>query len=206
MPWRPQPDRLEAHKRVRAFWDYHGFRVIESDCGSGKFNLSQARNYAVMRAKTRHVIVADADTLPDIASVIASLDEFDGVTWPYETYRHIPSRYAAESDLMTANIDRQYGNSVGGIFICQLDTYWRLGGCDEKFVGWGWEDNAFHMVAETLSRCRRQPGITFSFNHFDGDPRHDAYRDMTTSNPNYVRAQLYKACFRRPDLMRELIR
>lgn len=207
MPWRPQPERLAAHNRCRDFWNYHGFRVVEGDSDSDlPFNLSQARNNAVRDCLSKYVIVADADTLPDLGSVMASLDEFDGVTWPYERYRHIPSRYADRSDLMTATVDREYTSSVGGIFICKRGLYWELGGCDEKFNGWGWEDNAFHSVATTLSRVRRQPGIVFSFNHFSGDPRHDTYRDMSHGNPNRVRAQLYQACHRRPELMKELIR
>ena len=219
LPWRPADNRLAAHNRVRDYWNYHGFNVIEADSDDQAntlgmsseyllpFNLARARNRAVMRARTRYVIVADADTLPDIAAVLASLDEFDGVTWPYQTFRHIPGSLADSPDLMGAKPDREYNASVGGILVCKTELYWQLGGMDEKFNrGWGFEDNAFYLVAETLSRVRRQPGIVFSFNHFDGDPRHDTYRDMSVTNPHRIRVQLYAMCKRNPELMKELIR
>jgi hypothetical protein len=183
--------------------------VVEADSGGGAgvFNLSQARNHAVLQAKTRYVIVADADTLPDIAAVEASLDEFDGVTWPYMTFRHIPNSAVDKSDLMSVQPDRTYGQSVGGILVCPTQIYWELGGMDEKFTGWGFEDNAFEIVARTLTRAiRRMDGIVFSFNHFDGDPRNDAYRDMSRTNPSRIRMQLYAMCKNNPELMRELIR
>jgi hypothetical protein len=214
IPWRPTAERMPAYNRVRDFWNYHGFKVIEHDSGgrtsdppsARPFNLSQARNNAVRKAITRYVIVADADTLPDIGAVMASLDEFDGVTWPFTEYRHIPGWCADKADLMSAPADRVYNASVGGIFICQRERYWKLGGCDELFTGWGFEDNAFHAVADTLSHVRRMPGIVFSFNHFHGDPRHDEYRDMSKENPNRSRYELYRVCSKRPHLMRELIR
>jgi hypothetical protein len=184
------------------------FEVVESDSDpTAPFNLSQARNFAAAQVKSKYIIVADADTLPDIASVMASLDEFDGVTWPYAVYRHIPGHYADKPDLMSAHVDRSYTASVGGIFICQTELYWELGGCDERFIGWGGEDQAFHFVAQCLSRVRRQSGIVFSFNHFAGDPRQDMYRDMNpATNPNLVRQRLYSMCKHDPAMMRELIR
>lgn len=214
IPWRPQPDRLAAHERIINYWMHFGFKIVEADSDDARiraedklpFNLSRARNNAVNKANSRHVIVVDADTLPDINAIMASLDEFEGVTWPYMAFRHIPSRYADKPDLMSVQPDRTYAASVGGILICQRETYWALGGMDEKFTGWGFEDNAFSLVAQCLSRVRRQPGIVFSFNHFDGDPRNDTYRDMSHTNPSRIRCQLYAMCKNHPELMRELIR
>jgi hypothetical protein len=201
IPWRPQPDRLAAHSRVLQFWQHHGFPVVEADSDPKQpFSLAEARNNAVRKVTTPKVIVADADTVPDIGAVYAALANEDGVTWPFHQYRHIPNEYATNPDLMTAPVDRIYRNSVGGCFVTTVDTYWALGGMDERFDRrWGYEDNAFHHVVTTLSTEHRIPGILFSFNHA-------ADREMTHDNPNRHRADLYKYATQKPELMRELIK
>jgi hypothetical protein len=200
IPWRPQPDRLDAYRRVTAFWQHHGFPTVTADSNPTlPFSLAEARNNAVHKVKTSQVIVADADAIPDIAAIHTALDN-TGVTWPFNEYRHIPGTYANNPDLMTAPIDRLYRNSVGGCIVTHTATYWTLGGMDERFDRrWGYEDNAFHAVVTTLSTAHRVPGILFSFNH-------TAEREMTHDNPNRWRADLYKYAAGTPQLIRELIK
>ena len=121
--------------------------------------MAEARNNAVHQIITPLVIVADADAIPDVGAVHAALANEDGVTWPFTQYRHIPNEYALKPDLMTAPIDRTYRNTVGGCFITHTDHYWELGGMDEQFDRrWGYEDNAFADVVNTLSTMHRIPG------------------------------------------------
>lgn len=204
IPWRPAPDRIASYTRVTAFWKHHNLPIVEADSTPAlTFSLAEARNKAVRRAKTEFIIVADADTIPDIGAVAHAIQRGDGVTWPFQQYRHIPAEYADRRDLMTAPADQVYGASVGGLFVCRRDLYWRLGGMDERFERrWGFEDNAFHAVASTLSTVHREPGIVFSFNHrVDG-----AGRDISESNPNRSRFELYKFALGKPRLMAELIK
>ncbi len=121
------------------------------------------------------------------------------MTWPFATYRHIPAQYVDSADLMSAPVDQEYVGSVGGIFVTRRETYWDLGGMDEGFVRWGYEDSAFYLVARTLSTVNRLPGIIFSFNH-------SADRDVTDNNPNKHRYQLYEFAFGKPQVMRELVK
>lgn len=201
IPYRATPDRVAAYKRVRAFWKHHGFPVVTGDSGSEIFNLAASRNAAVRKAKTRNVIVADADTIPDIEQVYLAIDT-PGITWPFSEYRHIPGECVKRADLMLAPVDRYYSNSVGGLFVCSVGDYWAAGGMDERFShrSWGYDDSAFYLAAKTLGLANRtQHGIVFSFNHA-------ADRDMTNDNPHKTRYQLYRMCDGHPDLMRELIR
>lgn len=203
MPWRATPDREPARERVRDFWAYAGIKVVERDSQSGQpFNVCRARNNAVAASSTDLVIVADADTIPDLGALILALEQLEhhphAVIWPYQTFRHISATWVDKPDLLAAPADRIYHNSVGGLFACRRDTYWALGGMDEHFTGWGFDDNAFHAVALTLASVTRLPGTVFSFNHA-------ADRDTSTTNPNYHRCQLYKFATGKPAVMRQLI-
>lgn len=200
LPWRSAPDRIPAYERVRSFWDYHGVKVVEADSDpSQPFSLAEARNNAVSKATTTHVIVADADAIPDIGNVLRSVGR-SGVTWPYTVFRHIDSEWATRSDLFGAPIWKQYTHSVGGIFVTSQETYWDIGGMDPLMHRcWGYEDNCFSVAAKTLASVHRCEGMVFSFNH-------SADRDMTEDNPNKARYRLYLACRDQPAMMRELIR
>jgi hypothetical protein len=202
IPWRPQPQRMEPYYRVLSFWQHHGFDPIIADSDPAQpFSLSQARNNAVRKSKADIIIVADADTIPDIGAVVASYDN-PGVTWPFTTYRHIDPAWVHRHDLFTAPVVREYKGSVGGLLVCPRKVYWELGGMDEKFhPTWGFEDNAFFLVTEALSTVHRQPGFVFSFDHTV-----DNGRDLSPANPNRARYQLYRHAARNPDMMRELIR
>lgn len=202
MPWRPTPDRLDAHQRIRQFWRHSKIPVTEADSlPTQPFNVCEARNNAVRKIRTDIVIAADADTLPDLGAIFRALDVLrpGEVIWPYQTYRHIPPDWVRESDLLAAPADRVYHNSVAALFITHRDTYWKLGGMDERFTGWGYDDNAFHAVALTLAAVRRLPGTVFSFNHA-------ADRDTTDANPNKHRAELYRFATGKPSVMAQLIR
>ena len=202
IPWRPQPSRIAAYERVREFWSHHGFPVIEGDSGHTTFNVADSRNEAVSRAPSEHVIVADADCIPHIENVWRALETtHDAIIYPYTEFRHIPAETVTALDLMLIEPDRVYRNSVGGVFVTHTEHYWALGGQDELFdQGWGYEDNAFAIVAETLSRVERIPGVLLSFNHAV-----DNGRDLKT-NPHFARGQLYSHLRGKPDLMRELVR
>jgi predicted glycosyltransferase involved in capsule biosynthesis len=204
MPWRATPEREPAHRRIKAFWAHHQIPVIEADSDKRQpFNPAQARNNAVKKVHTELVIVADADSIPDIGNIHQAITLLDDnpnlVIWPYTLYRHIPADWVTRSDLMAAPVDRTYYNSVGGVFILHRETYWLLDGMDEKFgPHWGFEDNAFHHAAATLASVTRIPGIVFSFNH-------PAERDTTDANPNKARNKLYEFARGKPAIMEQLI-
>jgi hypothetical protein len=207
MPWRPTDDRLSAHDRIRRFWDHFGFNVVEADSDPAQpFHRAQARNRAIEQSPTDTVIFSDADTLPDIGVVYDALDLLDtdggGVVYPHNWYRHIPAEYVWKMDLMLAPpVDREYRNSDGGVFLTTKQTYWDVGGMDEKLKPvWGYEDSCFSVAARTLSTVTRLVGVMISFNHYV-----EGNRNINASE-NQARAALYAACDGRPDLMRELIR
>lgn len=197
IPWRPQPHRVWAFEQVLNWWESRGFVVVTGDSEHEHFNISAARNAAVDAAGTDRVIVADADTVPMLESILTALT-MPGVVWPFETYRHLGDNRPNADDVASSPFDRDQIYSVGGIFVTTKDTYWQLGGMDERFTRWGYEDTAFRRAVQTLSVMHRTDGYVYAYGH-------DADRDLTTENPGWGRVQLYAAAEGYPELMRELI-
>lgn len=204
IPWRPTPDRIPAYDYIRKYWAANGFDnviVIDSD-PSAPFHRAQARNRGVAAATTEKVILADADTITDIAAVNTAVAELDSTTiiYPHTQYRLIASSYIGAPDLTTPPAIHTLENAQGGIIITTRTLYQQLGGMDERFdAQWGYEDAAFALTVNTLARARRINGMLISFEH-------RAVRDMTNKNPNKHRYTLYELCNGRPELMRELIK
>jgi hypothetical protein len=200
IPWRATPERLAAYWVVVDWWRAKDFRVILGDSDPAlPFNVSAARNAAVSKATTRAVIVADADTIPDLGSlqVVLSRMEEGRVVYPFNRYRYV-DRLPDPLDLANLEHSKEWVNSVGGLLVTTPSTYWSVGGFDERFERWGYEDNAFYLAASTLATVARTAGTVYAFGH-------DADRDISPTNPGKSRIELYRYANRRPDLMRELV-
>lgn len=202
IPWRPQPQRLAAFEYVTNWWESNGFRVVTGDSDRPTFNLSAARNEAVREAQADIVIVADADTVPELGAIKAALRQLQRymVIYPFNSYRYLED-VEPTPDLVLGSQPgaKEWRNSVGGLFVTMTETYWSVGGHDEGFERWGYEDNAFHMAAETLGRVVRLAGTVYAFGH-------EAERDMSKKNPGRARVELYRYARLKPDVMRELIK
>lgn len=199
IPWRPQPQRLAAFDVVSEWWRSHGFEVVTGDSVHESFNVSAARNAAVAKVDTRNVIVADADTIPDLFAIEKTLQRMEPgrVVYPFNRYRYLEATPAREG-LENIEPAKEWTNSVGGLLVTTTATYRDLGGFDERFGRWGYEDNAFYLAASTLGAVARVPGVVYAFGH-------DADRDISPNNPGKHRIELYRYANGRPGLMRELV-
>lgn len=206
IPWRPEPSRIAAHDRVLAWWLDHGYTVVHVDSDPhADFNLSQARNNGVRvveEAGCGVVIVADADTIPQqdvIREAIRRAREGAVVVYPFSHYRYVTESPLSEKPFLDMEFEKEMRRSVGGMIVVTPETYWLVGGFDERFRQWGYEDTAFRIAAETLASVARITGTVFAF-------AHPAERIMGEENPGHFRSHLYRMCRGEPDLMRELIK
>jgi hypothetical protein len=189
IPWRPAPDRLAAYRRIRHFWANAGYPVVTADSDpSLPFNRSQARNNAVLTAEAEVVVVADADTLCEPRVVAEAVAGVGGeVVYPHDQYCPVaadlteaswgdllaaPRAFYLRDDGWEGDWQGEWTIWPGGIIVARSETYWRLGGFDERFTGWGGEDNAFILAATTLTGISRLPGVAVAFDHsVEGVPR-----------------------------------
>lgn len=171
MPWRATPDRIPAFERCTRYWLNHGYRVVCADSDpQRRFNRSTARNNAILETSTDVVILADADTLPANITQIrqAVTVAADGVVVrPYDHYRLLPADAVNTANLATVTPIRQFISKwrPASIIVTTRETYTTVGGFDPLFWGWGYEDSAFWMAAQTLAAVDELAGTVYAFNH-----------------------------------------
>lgn len=203
LPWRETPDRAAGFEAV---FNWHreifpDFTFYKGDSSGEKFNPSEARNRGCLEAIADGcdvLVVLDADTLFHHLGVIEAIQyaiKTQMVCYPYtyvvdlsvdETNQYISGEL--DLDLFT---DRNGGpgvalaNHVGSGWAMTTETYKRLNGWDEGFLGWGYEDNAFQeahlkMLGAPMGRAF---GRCYRLNH-EG-------RDIGFLDENRIRFLLY---------------
>ena len=163
IPWRAgDPRRERHHEVVRArlrdvlpdAWH------IDADSGHQPFSRAGSRNRGVTLAEDTGadiVVLCDADTIPEPVPLHAAIDHAaaDGrLHTPYTQFLGLSEAgtrdYLSGRPTHECGIELDYGYSVGGVFVIRPDAWWRAGGMDERFTGWGSEDVAFRRAADTL--------------------------------------------------------
>lgn len=211
IPWRATPSRKPAFDYCVQHWRELGFPVVWSDSDPDKpFLCAQARNRAIAKADTSHVIVADGDMVIDrVEQIDEAVSYDDGVTWPFTIFRHIDGSEPGDRfrDML---VNSEYRASPGGIFVMPKATWAYLGGFDENFTPgcWGYDDTAFALAATCLVPTRRIDGLVYSFDHevetigIDGQLIEGR---SLGNNANKARWLRYKAASRNPSAMRALV-
>lgn len=206
-------DRIWAF--VRAWWarDFPDMRIVEGDHDDdGPFNRSKAMNAAARAAGEWDVaVILDADVLVGVEQLhaaIARTVETGGPTLAF-TERVCLSSAATRQVLSGWRGDWRSGKSVQNVYTDMCSSVvvvtrklWdTLGGFDEGFVGWGYEDNAFMCAAETMSDR--------TLERIDGPCWHLYHRTQrrvpALIHGNRARLGAYNAAHRRPDAMRAVL-
>lgn len=145
--------------RIRCL--YPDFELCLGD-PDGDFQRSQARNLAAAKATGDVLIVWDADTFCNdvfLKEALALVEQTGTWAFPYGRYYNLNETYTR--DLIRKNARDEYPRpepfevehdieSTGGIYVITRQAWDQIGGYDENFVDWGYEDNAFHLAGRTL--------------------------------------------------------
>lgn len=193
-PWRPTPDRAPAFAMVSAWYDAElGCPQITADSGHDPFNRAASRNLVVADAIEMGVdvlVISDADTIPSPAGLHAAIDAAanGGMHYPFDRYLYVGT-------------DNPLGGNTGGIHVCRPEVWQEIGGQDERFTGWGGEDDQIYAAATCLiGEPTYHPGWVVSL-------WHASVRDVGSERwqPNSELAARYHRLRHDPDAMRALI-
>ncbi|GGV45738.1 galactosyltransferase-related protein [Streptomyces spectabilis] len=162
IPWRPgTPERNAHHEYVRAHLAALLPDAIHLDVDSGHepFSRAGSRNEGVRQAEAAGadvVVLCDADTLAEPEPVHEAIaTAADGrLHLPYSWYRGLTRdgtrAYLAGAQAADCPVDLEHGWATGGVLIIQPASWWAMGGMDERFTGWGFEDAAARICADAL--------------------------------------------------------
>ncbi len=214
----PAKDWIAA--RWQAFYPEAEF-VFASDDGVDPFCKSMAVNAAARQATGDVFAILDADTWVDPRWVNRGLELMQqGATWviPARTSlrlrREVSDRLmalepAADLPALYQRDAEQYGPVCGFLWLIPRNVFEAVGGMDERFRGWGGEDQSFiWAVDRVVGRHYKLPGVVVSLWHArPRDARHKRIWAGQETNAEPVKDALYdryRRALARPAMLRVL--
>lgn len=172
--------------------------VVELDDGTGPFNRSALINRAAARAEDWEVaVILDADSIPDRDQLVDGVEAaaLSGqLVLPHSEFHSIDK--ASTRRILAGEIAPAQGatrwvlNDSKSSCLCVGRDLWDdVGGFDENFLGWGFEDAAFYAACQAIGGLDRIPGPVYHLWHprsSEKDPHSRQYQ------ANRARADLYK--------------
>lgn len=146
-----------------------GWPIVYGDT-VGEFNRSAARNAGVELARTSVVIVMDADMRIDhlaLRAAVSAADQHGGLHHPYRFVHYLDE---GDTRLVLHGVQplRPYyesDNAPGGCSVIRRSDYLAIGGFDETFQGWGFEDNDFATRASAAFGQTWGQGVAYHLWH-----------------------------------------
>ena len=147
------------------------------------FNKAWAVNIGYQHADKETVVIADADLIVapnDLSHSIQAIEQGLDMVRPFrqlidldqtQTQRFIATGTCPDQPVENQGYDRHYlGESLclaGGLFIIKGAFFERLNGFDERFEGWGGEDDAFSIAvhASTNKSAIYKNGVAWHLWH-----------------------------------------
>jgi len=204
--------RDELWTWTRAWWEREQSHmpIIEGYHTDGLFNRSAAINTAARIAGDWDVaVIIDADVICDpgrVKEAVSIAAESGRMVLPH-TVRLDLSRRGAElvrvrmldpfalPETRSRHVHHIYSvenghPSVSSVVVVPRALWDTVGGFDEEFRGWGYEDTAFAAACETFAGIERMPGAVIHLWH---PTAREGKRGTPTHSLNSARGQVYRA-------------
>jgi predicted glycosyltransferase involved in capsule biosynthesis len=155
------------------------------------FNRSKAINNAFKKSTRNIIVVADNDTIFDPVIITQSIALLDRYAWvvPFHDVLNISEENSkkiyeskAKWPLKVKIKDyrrKDFSRWAGKLNVLPRKTFKKVGGFDERFIGWGCEDTAFALSVNM--RCGAYHRLNSDVYHLwhpyvgtKGNPNHDA--------------------------------
>lgn len=191
LPYRPDtPEREEILSwllcRYQIMLPDAEIVVADDPLRTVEFNRARARNYGAGLATRDLLYFVDADTMffvPNLYRAVQMAVLAETYVYPYNVYfnateaytnwilQRTPAWIPREDEI---DYDHRLTESPAGNLVISRAAFETVGGWDERFECWGFEDNAFRVYADVLwGPHSRVPGFTVHLYHPPG-PRFES--------------------------------
>lgn len=190
----------------KAWWEREQSHmpIIEGYHTEGLFNRSAAINRAARLAGDWDVaVIIDADVLCDperVKEAVVMARETGAMVLPHDERRDLSPKgsrlvqagYAGSWD---RHVHHRYSEdnghpSVSSVLVVSRTQWDVIGGFDESFRGWGFEDTAFAAAAATFGGITRLPGVVWHLWH---PTAKEGKRGTESWSRNSAKGQRYRA-------------
>lgn len=213
VPRRPEPwrDRLWEYARAGLDASFHWARVVEGLSVDGPFNRSRALNEAAEGSDWDVAVILDADTVPtyhpNVGEAVDLALKTGKLVLPQDTFRSLSRAgtkavLAAECAIEDAEKRWDYPNPKSSCIVVSRQTWELVGGFDERFEGWGFEDAAFFRACRALAGVERLPGLCYHLWHPRSEEKNPSRAEYQR---NQALAALYKDARHDAEVMRAIL-
>lgn len=174
IPWRDSgcETRLKHFINLYNFYCQY-FNVVIAD-NIGRFNRSAARNSGVERSNQEIVVVVDADNFISPKQIYDAIDlaKDNVLAKPFQWFGYLDEEstkkfYGGVRELSSLNFENDPRKKFkGGAYVMKRSLWVEIGGMDEGFIGWGGEDDAFHIrCVENSIKTKYVDGFCYHLFH-----------------------------------------
>lgn len=187
VPWAPSTTVSGAERDASWAWNEQRIRRLLPEAelvlgvpdvvgDPGVFSRSQALNRAIEKAEGEVLVICDADTTYVPADFEAAIRLAREGQWTLpERYVRLSQRTSAgwmasgpisrPPDDWERDLEQEYPFANSGVVVFLREAWERMEGFDERFRGWGGEDDAARAALEALYRAPTRVGIAYHLWH-----------------------------------------
>lgn len=210
-------DRDRLWSFARTWWEqsHPDWPIVEGHHDVGPFSRSAAINTAAAAAGDWDVaVIIDADILCDPMAVRSAVDVAaatdamvlagdERVMLTKQGTQRIIDGYRGNWRVRGIQ-ERVYTDGCSCCVVVSRTLWDQVGGFDSLFVGWGFEDIAFRIAAETLSG-KPMVKLSSAMFHLWHTTSHENNQRSDTYRANSARCDRYKAAHWQPDALQVLL-
>jgi len=181
-PWRGGNKYREASwALLRPYYESLSLPIHEGDSGSQPFSTAQSYNRAAEAAGDWDIgVFINTDCFVPYESLragIANAQWSEHLTLPHDRTYLLKRGFVPAPEELTPRLvrgrttDGLHRKSPAGVVIIPRSIWDRVGGYDEKFLVWGWEDKA---LLQAVGEFDRLPGPLYHYWHPTRTDKRDA--------------------------------
>ena len=207
-----------AEQRYKQLYPSAEVIIGVDDSYKEQFCKARAINNAVKQSTGSILIIVDCDMFiskEQIDAAIAQLDTYALVTTHDKYYRLPPTTSVKLMDNPELNLTQEplglledmhrYKYVNGGIQILKRESFLKVNGYDERFVGWGGEDTAFNCAVITMcGPFLKMEGTAYHLHHNRAAGVID-YKNREQPNHNRQLRDRYLNAMSDYNIMRQLV-